>query len=449
MKKRTRIAFIFIIIITASILTGCRMNVSNKDKEFYLKANEYITAINEVTTGQKIHGNVLVVKDGEILFSEGYGKADYNSDRDFTEDTIFLIASNTKPITAIAIMQLQEKGFLDIKNPVSMYVPDQLRGDEFTIEHLLTHTSGVKRDLDTIFYHPISKKDSIKEITSEPLEFNPGTKYQYSNCGFSLLAHIIEKVSGQTYEEYLDENIFKPLNMKHTGAATSNEDLPDMAKSHYISHNNISESSLLYDVSVFWGAGNIYSSIRDLYLLENALYVGEILSKESIKSMYENGYGIGFGELNGHKWVGHNGLLSSYSSTLLRFPDDQLSVIVLMNVGNQDNLNFNIAQALSIIALGEEYTLPVMKEEIFLDKNQLDKFVGNYRFDNGGIVSITRNNNILLFGHSFNLTPYSDLAFYNIGSEYRTVEFNLDDNSNVVGFIFKESVVELKGSKVN
>ncbi|XMB66464.1 serine hydrolase domain-containing protein [Mycoplasmatota bacterium zrk1] len=367
MKKRTRIAFIIIISITISVLSGCQIN-DDKIVDYSTKANEYITSINEVTTGEKIHGNVMVVKDGLVLFAKGYGKADYDTDRDFTEDTMFLVASNTKPITAIAIMQLQEKGLLDIKDPVSMYIPDQLRGGEITIEHLLTHTSGVRRDPNTSLSQPISKEELLKKIISEPLIFDPGTKYQYSNCGFTLLAYIIENVSGQTYEDYLDENIFTPLDMMNTGAAASNEDLPDMASAHYISNNNISKSSLLCDVSVFLGAANIYSSTKDLFLLENALYNEKILSKETIESMYENRYGIGFGELDGHKWVGHNGLLSNYSSTVLRFPDEQLSVIVLMNVGNQDDLNFNIAQELSIMALEEDYT--------FL------KIGGEYQFDN-------------------------------------------------------------------
>jgi CubicO group peptidase (beta-lactamase class C family) len=173
------------------------------DGSFTKNADEYIQALNEITTAGKINGHVLVAKNGEVLLSKGYGATDYDTETKITEDTIFLIGSITKPITALAVMQLQEKGALNLSDPVSKYVPDQTEGDEMTIEQLLTHTSGIRSNVNHNFYSYIPKEELIKKIAAEPLQLEPGSSYEYSNAGYSLLAYIIEKASGQSYEEYL------------------------------------------------------------------------------------------------------------------------------------------------------------------------------------------------------------------------------------------------------
>ena len=121
-------------------LLGCSMQASVRNRTFINGADQYVEALNKVSTGQKVHGNILVAKDGLVLLNKGYGQANYEESVDFTEDTKFLIGSITKPITAIAIMQLQEKGLLDINDPVSKYIPEQTRGNEITIENLVNYS---------------------------------------------------------------------------------------------------------------------------------------------------------------------------------------------------------------------------------------------------------------------------------------------------------------------
>lgn len=450
--QKTSTFLISSIIISLSF-SGCGTQTSTNDKYSTEKADKYINALNEICTEQKINGNILVAKDGEILLNKGYGKADYEKDTSFTEDTKFLIGSNTKPITAIAIMQLHEKGLLNIKDPVSKYIPDQTRGDEITIKNLLNHTSGLQRDADVNFYNHISVEELINKIKSQPLIFEPGTKHEYSNCNYTLLAYIIEKVSGETYGKYLEGNIFKPIGMKSTKAVASNKELTCMSTGYYVSSSKLNKVvSKIYNLSVFFGAGNIYSTTKDLYLLDRALYTEKLLSKETIDIMYENGYGWGSGQLNGYEFIGHNGLLDNgYTSTFLRFTDDDLVVIALMNVRNQDNMILNIAQVLSTMALGEKYILPTKKEKISLNEEALQDLVGKYELANGNVIMVKREGNCFTLEpsiHKVYFVPYTNTEFYALGSEYRTIEFTSDNNGKINGFLFRECVVELEGKKI-
>ncbi|MCQ1530177.1 serine hydrolase [Lutispora saccharofermentans] len=451
--RRTGIISVVILMIGMLALSGCSVKTSGSNEDFSEKADEYIEALNNLCTRERIHGNILVAKGGKILFSKGYGKADYDKNIEFTEDTIFLIGSNTKPITALAIMQLEEKGLLKLSDPISKYIPSQAEGDKITIEHLLTHTSGIKRDAEINFHEPVSRDELINKIASQALDFEPGTRYQYSNGAFSLLACIIEKVSGETYEEYLKKNIFEPIGMKNTGAAASNAEFPHMASGYKIFDSHIEKvTSTIYDVSAFLGSGNIYSTTKDLYLLYKALNGDIVIKKETIERMYAHGHGLGVGELNGYKWMGYNGLLDNgYSSTVMRFPDEELTVISLMNVSNKDNINLNMAQVLSFMALGEKYDLPVKREKIQLDKEKLERLSGRYLLDNGNVMTVRREANHLVLEPSAIkniLIPYSETEFYTMGSEYRLIKFNIDAEGKVEGLNYKECVYEIRGKKM-
>lgn len=442
-----------VILIISFALLGCAMQTSTRNRTFINEADKYIEALNKISTEQRVHGNILVAKDGVILLSNGYGKANYEENVAFTEDTKFLIGSVTKLITAIAIMQLQEKALLDVADPVSKYIPEQIRGNEITIENLLNHTSGLSRDVNVSLHNPISKEELIHKAKTQALIGDPGASTNYSNVNYSLLAYIIENVSGQTYEEYLEDHIFKPLNMNSTKAVPSNNDLPDLAEGYFILNAELNKvSATNYDVSVFFGSGNIYSTTKDLYLLDRGLHTERILSRELINMMYDQGYGWGAGQLNGYRWVGHNGLLNNgYSSTFLRFPEEDLVMIALLNVSNQDNISFNIAQTLSLMALGEEMELPTKKERISLDKYDLEKVEGEYELANGSKISVHSNGEYLILEPSIKRVkffPYANRKYFAEGVEYRTIEFTTDNVGDINGLLFRECVVEFKGRKI-
>lgn len=445
MSKRILCTAIVIILI---VFSGC----AAKDDSLVPKVDQYIDLFNKTTTGGQMHGHILVAKDGEVLINKSYGKADYERNIGITEDTIFLIGSVTKPITAIGIMQLQEAGLLDISDPVSKYIPQQTRGDDITISQLLSHTAGLLRDPRVSLYQPISREELVSAIAEAPLIHDPGTQYSYSNAGYNLLAWIIEVVSGQIYEEYLQTNIFSPLGMSSTGAVACNDDLPDNAATgHYVSNSQIrKELASIFELSVFWGAGNVYSTAADLYLMDRALYTGELLALETVDAMMEKGLGWGILDFNGHRGAGHNGLLyNGYSATFQRYPHEDLVIIILMNVSNRDNVGLNIGQVLTTMVLGEDYTLPAVQKQIKLDKADLNKFCGEYQLA-GSPVTIRVSGNYLVLdpvGHEF--LPSAETDFFAVGSEYRRITFSLDDDGNVYGFKYQECVVEFDAVRIN
>ena len=178
--------------------------------------------LEEVTPDDAPGIAVLVVRDGKVLFSKGFGIADLSHDVPITTTSKFRIGSVTKQFTAAAILKLQEEGRLNVNDKLSKFIPDYPRGDEVTIHHLLTHTSGIKSftskpDFMATATSPATVDQMITSFKNDPFDFNPGEKFSYNNSGYFLLGHIIEKVSGKSYGDYLRDTFFKPLGMHDTG----------------------------------------------------------------------------------------------------------------------------------------------------------------------------------------------------------------------------------------
>ncbi len=165
---------------------------------------------------------VLVAQDGKILFENGYGLADRAHDVPVIPQTTFRIGSMTKQFTASAILKLQEEGKLSVNDKLSKYIPDFPRGDEVTLRHLLTHTSGIHSYTEIPgFLNRVTNATTtaaiIESMKKDPYDFDPGAKWRYDNSGYVLLGYIVEKVSGQSYGDFLRENFFQPLGMTNTG----------------------------------------------------------------------------------------------------------------------------------------------------------------------------------------------------------------------------------------
>jgi len=177
------------------------------------KVDEYVGTYLKIGN---FSGSILIAKEGRILLSKGYGMANLEHDVPNAPQTIFRLGSVTKQFTSMAIMQLREKGRLDVDDPIAKYLPTYPNGEEITIHHLLTHTSGIPDfgefpDLQKTIMIPSPVEKTIQRFKDKPLEFTPGEKFKYSNSGYILLGYIIEKVCGTSYEEFLKENVFQPL----------------------------------------------------------------------------------------------------------------------------------------------------------------------------------------------------------------------------------------------
>lgn len=290
-------------------------------------------------------GSVLVVQDENIVLNKGYGLAKREQHIANTPQTKFRIGSLTKQFTATAVLMLQEQGKIDLHDPVCGYMPDcPTAWKSITIHHLLNHTSGIPDFTDFIGYALTKSARSTPEQTiarfkNKPLDFRPGEKWHYSNSGYIVLGHIIDLVSGASYENFLKKNIFTPLEMRDTGYDHNEKSLAS-------GYKNAWREADMIDMSIPFAAGGLYSTTEDLYKWDRALHNKLLLSEESYKKMFtaytattgpdSDGYGYGWtiGKKQGRRVYAHAGEIDGFVSLIARFPDDKVSIILLSNQQN-------------------------------------------------------------------------------------------------------------------
>jgi CubicO group peptidase (beta-lactamase class C family) len=269
-----------------------------------------------------------------------------------TPQTKFRIGSITKQFTAAAILRLQKQGKLNVADKLVKFIPDYLRGGEVTLHHLLTHTSGIhsytsKPDFMNTVTVPVKPEDHIKSFKNDPYDFAPGEKYLYNNSGFFLLGYIVEKVSGQSYADFLRHEFFTPLGMTNTGVHEATAVLKHEATG-YAYLNGQFRKAINWDMSRAGGAGALYSTVQDLFRWNEAVFGGKVLSAAILKPAFapvltkqdaelqgqkEIGYGYGWaiGKTRGLRVIDHGGGLHGFLSFLLRVPAKSMTVIVLAN----------------------------------------------------------------------------------------------------------------------
>jgi CubicO group peptidase (beta-lactamase class C family) len=332
-------------------------------------------------------GTVLIAQKGQVLLQKGYGRANYELNISNTPETRFHIASVSKPFTSAAILLLQEKGLLKTSDTLAKFVPDYPNGDKITLRNLLTHTSGIPNVNDFPDYDEFAKSrhtvaELVAKFKDKPLEFQPGQKYRYSNSNYNLLAYIIEKVSGQSYGDFLKHNIFDPLAMSATGhdgdAAVL---IPNRASGYNPTGATDLENAPFLDWSNKTGNGSLYSTAADLYKFDRALYSEQLLKKPSRDEMFEEAkgihYGWSIGEQDGHKLTSINGRSPGFNATLLRFVDDDSTVIVLSNSYSSVSQTV-VAPDLARILFGQSPQSPFRLQPL-ADKN-VQNFLGRYQF---------------------------------------------------------------------
>jgi CubicO group peptidase (beta-lactamase class C family) len=232
---------------------------------------------------------VLVAQNGRIVFQQGYGSADRKNYKRITSETKFRIGSITKQFTASAILLLQEQGKLRVDDRLSKFIPDYPRGNEVTLHHLLTHTSGIHNYTSKPeFWETVTDyrtpEEMIEFFKHDPYDFNPGERWSYSNSGYFLLGYIVEKVSGQSYSDFLKNQIFTPLAM-HNSGIYGTELLTEEALGYSYKNNKV-EKALDRDMSTAYVAGAIYSTVTDLYRWNEAVFNSKVLNTTSLKATF-------------------------------------------------------------------------------------------------------------------------------------------------------------------
>lgn len=404
---------------------------------------------------------VLVARDGKILFERGYGWADRARHEPFTPQTKFRIGSITKQFTAAAILKLQEAGKLSVRDPLSKFIPDFRRGSEVTLHHLLTHTSGIHDYshkpgfLDTITT-PAKAEDLIQSFKNDPHDFDPGKQWRYNNEGYFLLGYLVEKVSGETYNDFLKRNFFDPLGMTNTGVHRSDLKLEHEAQGYQYEEGKFRDA-LNWDMSRAGGAGALYSTVEDLFRWNEGIFNGKVLSDASLKAAFTpvktdsnqedspgGGYGYGWGmmRLRGAQEIWHNGGLHGFKSFLLRLPREHFTVAILANAflpgapGVEPDL---LAQIVTEAYLGESLPpISVPRLAKGLSTQALDAVTG--RYDCGGApLTVQRKGSHLCFQVPLDqpqeIFPASETNFFCKLIDVQ-LTFVKDQNGKVVKAIF-------------
>ena len=297
----------------------------------------------------KFNGTVLVAEKGKIILEKGYGMYDFEKKLANKPETRFEIGSITKQFTSMIIMKLYERGQIDLTGKLSQYLPYYRKdnGDRITIHNLLTHTSGIPNYTDNRNFmqsevtKPITPKDLILNYCSSDLEFEPGTKFNYSNSGFVILGAVIEEITGKKYKDVLNEEILMPLGMYDSGYEDLTQPMPNRALGYDRSPDGLKRSRPI-DMTIPFAAGAMYSTVQDLYKWDRALYTEKLITNKTKEMMftpflsnYAYGWSVQMFPVNGKekKLITHSGGIFGFVSNIARVPEDDLVIIALSNFG--------------------------------------------------------------------------------------------------------------------
>jgi CubicO group peptidase (beta-lactamase class C family) len=437
-------------------LTAVGLGAAARADDLTSRFEEYMNASVELN---HFSGAVLVAKDGETLFSRGCGFANAEHLIPNTAWTKFRLGSITKQFTAMAILILQERGKLKVEDPVGKYIDDAPKAWEgVTIRHLLTHTGGVPSYTDSPDYQtkmmmPETVKSMIARFRDKPLDFKPGEQFHYSNSGYFLLGATIEKVSGKSYEAFLQEAIFDPLGMKDSGYDHAATILPGRASGYSLHGNGLKNAEYL-DMAQPYAAGSLYSTALDLARWDRALDDGKLISKESYATMYtpiKSNYAYGWmvTTRGGRKQIEHGGGINGFATENLRYPDQKLCVIVLCNVLPSNP--GRVAHDLAAIALGESYQLPSVRKVAKVDPKLYDAYAGRYEVGPNVVATFTREGDRLMTQLTnqpkFEVFPESETTFF-LKVVDATVNFVQDDKGKVTHIVIHQGGRDTKAKRL-
>lgn len=351
--------------------------------------------------------SVLVAKKGNVVYRKAFGKANLELDVAMSPKNVFEVGSITKQFTAVAILMLEEEGKLNLQDDITKFLPDYpTKGQKITVHHLLTHTSGIKSYTSMQKFGEVATKDEeplkfIDFFKNEPMDFNSGEKYLYNNSGYFILGYIVEKVSGMSYPKFLEENIFKKLNMDNSYYGSHRKLIKNRA-SGYQKRGEDYLNAQYISLTLPYAAGSIMSNVDDMLKWQKAISNNSLVKKETIQKAFTNytlnngekinyGYGWSLNELNGEPTIEHGGAIPGYLSMGVYIPKEDVYVIAFSNCGCKRPTN--LALEIAALTMGK----PIFKEsnKVSLSKEELNKWVGTYEFDNGAIRYITLEDNKL------------------------------------------------------
>lgn len=406
---------------------------------------------------------MVVTKGGEEIYAKGFGMANLELEVPMTSDMIFRLGSITKQFTAVSILILEERGKLNVKDDIRQHLPDYpTHGKVITIEHLLTHTSGIPSftsfpNIMEIEQTKLTTSEILDLFKDKPLEFDPGERYRYSNSGYNVLGAIIESVSGMTYENFVETEIFQKLNMNY-----SFYDHPEeIVKNKILGYNKDSlgyKSADYMTMSAPFSAGGLRSNVNDLAIWNKAIHEGKLISVENLArafmpfklnsgEMSNYGFGWSSNSFLGHQLYHHNGGIFGFSTSGFYFPKEDIYIAILSNntSSNPGYLNFLI----SSIILDEK-----INGSIELDKNEIAEYTGAYEYNDNTILIASDSSGLLIDApwQKGNLRATGKSEFY-VDGTIISCAFNQDSTGLVESITIKhrffgdERITAMKSTK--
>lgn len=444
------------LVIFLFVVFGLVLSASAQDTN--AKFDEYLTTI---TKQGRFTGSVLVAREGKVVFSKGYGMANMEFDIPNTPNTKFRLGSITKQFTAASILLLQERGKLSVQDPVCKYVENCPKAWEpVTIHHLLVHTSGIHSYTDAgspeafrqISIQNVTPAGFVDSFKSKPLDFPVGEKFKYNNSGYFILGYVIEKLSGQSYESFLQDNIFTPLKMTNTGYDTHDRILK-MRATGYEERKGKTVNSEWLDMSVPYAAGSLYSTVEDLFVWNEALFSDKLLTAKSRTAMMtpdksNYAYGVGVNQQHKRQRVSHGGGINGFNTFLARFPEEKITIVALRNA-NFGVSPDKICTDFAAILFGEKYEIPspqavakVEAKAAQVDPKIYDAYVGEYQLAPNFILAIRREGDRLITQATgqgeVEIFPESETVFFPKEIEAKLVFFK-DESGKVTHLILKQN----------
>lgn len=340
----------------------------SKIDEFILKAFEY----------KILNGIIQVVEKDEVIYSKAIGLANMEWNVPHTMDSKFKIASVSKQFTCMLILQLVDEGKINLDGKITDYLPDYpaKQGSKVSIRNLMSHTSGIpnystfENWYTELWLKEYSNREFLELFKNLELEFEPGSRFNYSNSGYRILATIIEKVYAKPFAMAMNEKIFEPLNMVNSGCIDINTIVPQMASPYEYWNFRFSRSDY-YSPTTTLGAGSVYSTVNDLWKWHKALIGNTLISKNltnemmSMQIKIRNDLGYGFGLFVGnvtindrsHDYIGHTGAYAGFHSLYAWFPQSERFILVQNNTGHT-RLHFIRNEIMKILEGGDYHILP-------------------------------------------------------------------------------------------
>jgi len=348
---------------------------------------------------------VGVMQGGEIIHMGGYGLANVEWSAPITEQTVFRLASISKPLTACAVMVLAERGDLDLHAPITDYLPDYpTSGHQLTAYHLLTHTAGISNERgpgDLKDRYDINPHTMLAYFSQRPFYFKPGTAYRYANTTYVLLGLLIEAVSGQPYAAFMQSHVFAPLNMETACFFHHRAIIPQRATG-YTRHKGQLRHPRVFSADISYAGGGLGGSIRDMMawvrgLRDNTLISAEGWAQMCTPAMLEDGsstyYGLGWAlrAYHGHTLAGHSGTTPGFSNQIVLFTEDDLAICVLSN-----NARFDSDRAAAAIARHLFDIETPKRRPYIVGAGALAKCIGAYAVADKTIHFLRDENNLIL-----------------------------------------------------